>query len=70
MARCRELILVEEIEPRILLIGGLKAMLDSDLAELYGVSTKRLNEQVQRNRGRFPADFMNFRLPGLDSNQE
>jgi len=33
-------------------------MLDSDLARLYGVSTKRLNEQVKRNRGRFPADFM------------
>ena len=33
-------------------------MLDSDLAELYEVTTKRLNEQVKRNRGRFPADFM------------
>ncbi len=33
-------------------------MLDADLAELYGVTTKRLNEQVKRNRGRFPADFM------------
>jgi hypothetical protein len=33
-------------------------MLDSDLAELYGVTTKRLNEQVKRNRQRFPADFM------------
>lgn len=50
--------LVEEIEPRILLIRGQKVMLDSDLAELYGVSTKRLNEQVKRNGGRFPADFM------------
>jgi hypothetical protein len=36
-------------------------MLDSDLAELYGVSSKRLNEQVKRNQDRFPADFM-FRL--------
>ena len=36
-------------------------MLDADLAELYGVSTKRLNEQVKRNRDRFPPDFM-FRL--------
>ena len=36
-------------------------MLDSDLAELYGVTTKRLNEQVRRNRERFPSDFM-FRL--------
>jgi hypothetical protein len=35
-----------------------KVMMDSDLAQLYGVSTKRLNEQVKRNRKRFPADFM------------
>lgn len=33
-------------------------MLDTDLADLYGVTTKRLNEQVKRNRNRFPADFM------------
>ena len=38
-------------------------MLDADLADLYGVSTKRLNEQVKRNRGRFPQDFM-FKLNG------
>lgn len=38
-------------------------MLDVDLADLYGVSTKRLNEQVKRNRGRFPQDFM-FKLNG------
>lgn len=49
------------IESRILLIRGHKVMLDSDLAYLYGVSTKRLNEQVKRNKHRFPADFM-FRL--------
>jgi phage regulator Rha-like protein len=48
----------ERIERRILLIRGHKVMLDSDLAELYQVSTKRLNEQVKRNRGRFPEDFM------------
>lgn len=46
------------IEARILLIRGLRVMLDSDLAEVYGVSTKRLNEQVKRNRERFPTDFM------------
>lgn len=51
----------ERIERRILLIRGRKVMLDVDLARLYGVSTKRLNEQVKRNRDRFPADFM-FRL--------
>lgn len=40
---------------------GQRVMLDSDLAALYGVPTKRLNEQVRRNRSRFPEDFM-FRL--------
>jgi hypothetical protein len=52
---------VGQIEQRILLIRGQRVMLDADLAELYGVSTKRLNEQVRRNRNRFPEDFM-FRL--------
>ncbi len=46
------------IERRILLLRGQRVMLDSDLADLYGVSTKRLNEQVRRNIRRFPADFM------------
>ncbi len=46
------------IERRILLLHGQRVMLDSDLAGLYGVSTKRLNEQVRRNIRRFPADFM------------
>jgi len=49
---------VEMIELRIYLIRGRKVMLDSDLAEIYGVTTKRLNEQVKRNRDRFPEDFM------------
>lgn len=52
---------VEVIERRIFLFRDQKVMLDSDLAELYGVTTKRLNEQVKRNRDRFPPDFM-FRL--------
>jgi hypothetical protein len=52
------LVPVEVIEKKILLIRGHKVMLDADLAELYGVETKRLNEQVRRNRGRFPEDFM------------
>ena len=39
-------------------IRGQKVMLDSDLAELYGVETKRLNEQIKRNSDRFPEDFM------------
>lgn len=52
---------VQLIERRIYLIRGQKVMIDFDLAELYGVPTKRLNEQVTRNLKRFPADFM-FRL--------
>jgi len=52
---------VQLIERRIYLIRGQKVMIDSDLAELYGVSTKRLNEGVSRNKKRFPEDFM-FRL--------
>jgi phage regulator Rha-like protein len=48
----------ELIERKIYLIRGHKVMLDRDLAELYGVSTGRLNEQVKRNRKRFPEDFM------------
>ena len=49
------------IERRILLLRGQRVMLDSDLADLYGVSTKRLNELVRRIIQRFPADFM-FKL--------
>lgn len=49
---------LETITGKIHLIQGTKVMLDSDLAELYGVTTKRFNEQVRRNRERFPLDFM------------
>ena len=52
------LIAPEKIENKIFLIRGKKVMLSKDLAELYGVSTKRLNEQVKRNKDRFPEDFM------------
>ena len=45
------------IEDRIYVLRGKRVMLDSDLAELYGVTTKRLNEQVRRNADRFPEDF-------------
>ena len=48
----------ERIAQGILMIRGHKVMVDTDLAELYGVTTKRLNEQVKRNRERFPDDFM------------
>ena len=52
------LIPVERVERKILLIRGHKVMLDSDLAKLYGVKPIRLREQVKRNRDRFPWDFM------------
>jgi len=51
----------DRIEKRIFLIRGEYVMLDSDLADIYGVSTSRLNEQVKRNAERFPEDFM-FKL--------
>lgn len=54
----KKLVPEETIAMKILLIRGHKVMLDSDLARLYGVTTKRLNEQVKRNRERFPRDFM------------
>ena len=50
-----------EIEKLIFSIRGHRVILDVDLARIYGVPTKRLNEQVKRNQKRFPADFM-FRL--------
>jgi hypothetical protein len=49
---------VENITSKIFMIRGIKVMLDRDLAELYGVETKRLKEQVRRNISRFPEDFM------------
>jgi hypothetical protein len=52
---------VERVERTILLIRRQRVIVDADLARLYGVTTARLNEQVKRNRDRFPEDFM-FRL--------
>jgi len=52
------IIRVGSIAQRILMIRGEKVIVDADLAEFYGVPTKRLNEQVKRNRERFPEDFM------------
>lgn len=54
-------LLIERIERRIFLIRGHSVMLDADLAQLYGVKTKALNQAVKRNIERFPVDFM-FRL--------
>jgi hypothetical protein len=57
-ANSGDLIPIERIASRIYLIRGQKVMLDSDLAELYGVLTKNLNLAVRRNRRRFPEDFV------------
>jgi hypothetical protein len=54
-----------DVSRRIFVLRGQRVLLDSDLAELYGVKTMRLNEQVRRNADRFPDDFL-FRL----TNQE
>lgn len=51
----------EKIERSILMVRGLKVILDADLAALYGVRTKALNQAIKRNKERFPSDFM-FRL--------
>jgi len=53
-----ELVPIERIENKILVLRGQKVMLDRDLAELYGVPTKHLNQAVSRNLDRFPPDFM------------
>ena len=55
------LVPVERINRSILFIRGQKVMLDADLAELYGATTKAFNQAIKRNRDRFPSDFM-FRL--------
>ena len=47
-----------DIKSRILTVRGVQVMIDRDLAQLYGVDVKRLNEQVKRNAERFPSDFM------------
>ena len=51
----------ERITHAVVVLRGQRLLLDADLAALYGVTTKRLNEQVKRNLDRFPVDFM-FRL--------
>jgi len=58
MAKSKAIVKVGRIQQRILLIRGVKVMVDADLAEAYSVPTRRLNEQVRRNLDRFPEDFM------------
>ena len=57
---------IEQIDRSIHVIRGQRVMLDFDLAKLYGVQTLRLNEQVRRNRARFPGDFM-FQLTAAEA---
>jgi len=56
--RAAQLVLLKPVEPRVLILRGVRVVLDSELAELYGVQGKRLNEQVKRNAQRFPRDFV------------
>jgi hypothetical protein len=58
----RPLVSVANVERLILLARGRRAMLDADLARTYGATTARLNQQVKRNRDRFPPDSM-LQLP-------
>jgi len=58
----------EDVSRRIYIIRGHRVMLDADLAEIYSVTTKRLNEQVKRNAERFPEDFA-FRLTAKEKTE-
>ena len=68
MSEKKAMVPVGRIEKRILLIRGEKVIVDADLAEFYGVLTKRLNEQVKRNKDRFPVDFM-FQLSAEEKSE-
>jgi len=59
---------ISDIASKILLIRNQRVLIDTDLAVLYGVTTKRLNEQIKRNIGRFPPDFM-FKLTTAEKKQ-
>ena len=56
--KSEDLIVFDEIQGRIYELRGQRVMFDSDLASIYGTTTSRLNEQVKRNRKRFPQDFI------------
>jgi hypothetical protein len=57
-----------EITQRILVLRGQRVLLDADLADLYGVPTKALNQAVRRNKARFPADFC-FRISDVEKSE-
>ena len=58
MPKSKFIVRIGTIQGKILLIRGEKVIIDKDLAEAYGIPTRRLNEQVKRNSNRFPADFI------------
>jgi len=68
MSDVKPIVKIGKIEQRIFLIRGEKVIIDADLAEFYNVSTKRLNEQVKRNKGRFPEDFV-FKLTSKEKDE-
>lgn len=61
MTKSKAIVKAGQIQQRILLVRGEKVIIDADLAEAYGVTTKALNQAIRRNANRFPPDFM-FRL--------
>lgn len=68
MRKKAHLVSQEQIEDSVLLMRGEKILLDANLADLYGVTTKALNQAVKRNRSRFPDDFM-FRLTAKETRE-
>ena len=62
-AKAAALVPIEHITGAILVLRGRKVLLDTELAALYGVTTKRFNEQVRRNRERFPEDLCSSSPP-------
>ena len=68
MEEVKSLVPLELVERTILFVRGQKVILDADLAKLYGVTTNRLNQQVNRNRSRFPDDFM-FQLTAEEKSE-
>jgi len=67
MKKTTKTVALEPVEPLIHVVRGERIILDVDLARIYGVATKRLNEQVKRNADRFPPDFL-FQLTPSEFN--
>lgn len=63
-----QLIPMDVIEQKIYLVRCQKVILDQDIAQLYGVETRVLNQAVRRNKDRFPSDFM-FQLTSVETNK-